>query len=69
MNSVCTIYRLFDDNEEKHYVSSVLQHQELEKLAEEFKVNKKQVVAKDFIDFVQAHDKEATEVQVKDLYF
>ena len=69
MNKEITIYRLYDDNEEKHYLSSLLNHEELEKLAEEFRTEQKQIIAKDFISFVQKHDKEAGEIQVQDLYF
>ncbi len=64
------IYRFFDDHEEKHYLNSSLDHQELEELVEKFKKkNKDKVFAKEFISFLHKHDPEATEVEVKDFYF
>ncbi len=69
MNKGTTIYRLYDDNEEKHYLISLLNHEELEKLAEQFRTEQKEIIAKDFINFVKKHDEEAGEIQVQDLYF
>ncbi|HSR18969.1 MAG TPA: hypothetical protein VLM39_12830 [Ignavibacteriaceae bacterium] len=63
------IYRLFDDHEEKHYVSSSLDHQELEGLVEKYKKRKEKVYAKDFIKYLTKYDPKAEEVTVKDFYF
>ena len=66
----CVIYRFFDDHEEKHYVNSMLEHQKLEELVEEFKKeNKDKVFAKEFISFLHKHDPEAMEVEVRDFFF
>jgi|APHig6443718053_1056840.scaffolds.fasta_scaffold90990_1 hypothetical protein len=69
MRKVRTVYRLFDDHEEKHYVSSSLDHQSLEKLVQEYKVRKEKVYAQDFVNFLHEFDQLAEEVVVKDLYF
>ena len=69
MDKCRKIYRLYDDNEEKHYLSSTLEHSRLEQLAEEFRVKKEQIRARDFIEFVHVHDQDAAEVEVHDLYF
>jgi len=45
--SVRTVYRLFDDHEEKHYVMSSLTHKRLEKLFEQYKGKKEEVYAKE----------------------
>ena len=69
MRKVRTVYRLYDDHEEKHYVSSSLDHQSLEKLVVEYKNRKEKVYAKDFVNFLHEYDHLAEEVDVKDLYF
>lgn len=70
MNKTCVIYRLFDDQEEKHYLSSSLNHQKLEELVEQYKKeNRDQVIAKEFISFLHKYDPEAMEVEVRDFYF
>jgi|YelNatPaOPRAMG01_1025707.scaffolds.fasta_scaffold04482_5 hypothetical protein len=64
------IYRLFDDQEEKHYMNCSLDHQKLEELVEQYKKeNKDRVIAKEFIKFLHMYDPEAEEVEVKDFYF
>jgi len=67
--SVRTVYRLFDDHEEKHYVMSSLTHKRLEKLFGQYKGKKEKVYAKEFITFLHKHDPKAEEVEVKDFYF
>ncbi len=62
-------YRFFDDNEEKHYVLSSLNHKELEELVEKFKAKREKVVAKDFVSYLKRHDEFAEEVILKDFYF
>lgn len=69
MLSKKVIYRFFDDQEEKHYVSTSLEHHELENLVEEYKSRKEKIVAKEFIDYLKSTDPEAKEVEVKDFYF
>ncbi|MBI2419207.1 MAG: hypothetical protein HYV28_15165 [Ignavibacteriales bacterium] len=64
-----TIYRFFDDHEEKHYVLCSLDHKVLEALIEKYKSRKDKVYAKDFVTYLKRHDKEAEEVIVKDFYF
>lgn len=64
-----TIYRFFDDHEEKHYVLCSLDHKALEALIEKYKSRKDKVYAKDFVTYLKRHDKEAEEVIVKDFYF
>jgi hypothetical protein len=68
MRKVRTVYRLFDDREEKHYVSSSLDHQSLEKLMAEYKGRKEKVIAQDFVNFLHEFDQLAEEVVVQDLY-
>jgi major membrane immunogen (membrane-anchored lipoprotein) len=63
------IYRLYDDHEEKHYVSSTLDHNKLEKLVEKYKERKEKVYAKDFVSFLHKYDSGAEEVEVRDFYF
>ena len=64
------VYRFFDDREEKHYLSSTLEHQELEELVEKYKKKSKdKVFAKEFISFLKKHDASAKEVEVRDFYF
>ncbi len=69
MDKCSVIYRLFDDHEEKHYVSSKLDHQKLEEIVEGYKAEKEKVYAKEFINYLHAYDPEATEVEVRDFYF
>lgn len=69
MKNGCTVYRLFDDREEKHYVISSFDHQKLEELINEYKKNQEKVYAKEFVSFLHKHDPEAKEIEVKDLYF
>jgi D-mannonate dehydratase len=64
-----TVYRIFDDHEEKHYLMSSLTHKRLEKLFEQYKGKKEKVYAKEFITFLHKHDPKAEEVEVKDFYF
>ncbi len=64
-----TVYRIFDDHEEKHYVMSTLTHKRLEKLFEKYKGKSEKVYAKEFIEFLHKHDPKAEEVEVKDFYF
>ena len=64
-----TVYRIFDDHEEKHYVMSSLTHKRLEKLFEQYKGKKEKVYAQEFITFLHKHDPKAEEVEVKDFYF
>ncbi len=64
------IYRLFDDQEEKHYMNCSLDHQKLEELVEQYKKeNKDQVIAKEFINFLHKYDPDVMEVEVRDFYF
>jgi len=49
MNNCALIYRIYDDQEEKHYLSSVLDHKKLEEIVEEYKLNNEKVYAKEFI--------------------
>lgn len=70
MKKTCVIYRLFDDQEEKHYLNSTLDHQKLEELVDRYKKeNKDEVIAKDFINYLIKFDPEAMEVEVRDFYF
>ncbi len=70
MTKPCVIYRLFDDQEEKHYLNSTLDHQKLEELVEMYKKeNKDQIIAGEFINFLIKYDPEAMEVEVRDFYF
>ena len=70
MKSRSVIYRLFDDQEEKHYMNCSLDHQKLEELVEQYKKeNKDRVIAKEFIKFLHKYDPEAVEVEVRDFYF
>lgn len=70
MTKPCVIYRLFDDQEEKHYLNSTLDHQKLEELVEKYKKeNKDQVIAREFINFLNKYDPDAMEVEVRDFYF
>ena len=69
MKKGCTIYRLFDDHEEKHYVLSSLDHQKLEELVEDYKKQNSKVYATEFVKFLSDKDPEAEEVTVKDFYF
>lgn len=69
MKNGYTVYRLFDDREEKHYVLSSFNHQALEELVEKYKKRKEKVYAKEFIKYLRRHDSEAKEVEVKDFYF
>lgn len=64
-----TVYRLFDDHEEKHYVMSSLTHKRLEKLFEQYRGKKEKVYAKEFITFLNKYDPKIEEVEVKDFYF
>lgn len=64
-----TVYRFFDDHEEKHYVLSSLDHKALENLVEKYKSKKTEVFAKDFVAYLKRTDKDAEEVIVKDFYF
>lgn len=64
-----TVYRIFDDREEKHYVMSSLTHKRLEKLFEQYKGKKEKVYAKEFLAFLHKHDPRAEEVKVMDFYF
>lgn len=64
-----TIYRIFDDREEKHYVMSSLTHKRLEKLIEQYKGKKEKVYTKEFLSFLHKHDPKAEEVNVRDLFF
>ncbi len=63
------IYRLYDDHEEKHYVCSSLDHQELEKIVEVYKSQKENVYASEFVKYLHEYDPSAEEVEVKDFYF
>ncbi len=70
MEKTCIIYRFFDDHEEKHYVNTSLEHQELEDLVEKFKKeNKDKVFAREFINFLHKYDPDAIEVEVRDFFF
>ncbi len=70
MKKECVIYRLFDDQEEKHYLNSSLNHQKLEELVDQYKKeNKDQVIATEFINFLHKFDPDAMEVEVRDFYF
>ena len=70
MKSSNIIYRFFDDREEKHYLSSTLDHHMLEELVEKYKKKSKdKVFAKEFITFLKKHDATAKEVEVRDFYF
>ncbi len=69
MATCSVIYRFFDDNEEKHYVSTSLDHQKLEEVVEKYKEKKEEVLAKDFIKYLNEYDPEAVEVVVKDFFF
>jgi len=64
-----TVYRIFDDREEKHYIMSSLTHKRLEKLFEQYKGKKEKVYAKEFITFLHKYDPKIEEVDVKDFYF
>jgi hypothetical protein len=64
-----TVYRIFDDHEEKHYVMSTLTHKRLEKLFEKYKAKAEKVYAQEFIEFLHKHDPKAQEIEVKDFYF
>jgi hypothetical protein len=63
------IYRIYDDHEEKHYVSSSLDHKKLEEIVDEYKKKNESVYAREFIKFLSNYDPEAHEVEVKDFYF
>jgi len=69
MKNGFTVYRLFDDHEEKHYVMSSFDHQKLEELVNQYKKNQEKVYAKEFISFLHKQDPDAKEITVKDLYF
>jgi len=69
MNNCALIYRIYDDQEEKHYLSSVLDHKKLEEIVEEYKLNNENVYAKEFISHLSKFDPEAHEVEVRDFYF
>jgi len=68
MKKGLTVYRFFDDHEEKHYILSSFEHQQLEELLEQYKKKKEKVFATAFIKFLHKHDPEAEEVTVKDFY-
>ncbi len=62
------VYRFFDDHEEKHYILSSFDHQQLEGLLEKYKEKKEKVYASEFVKYLHEHDAEAEEVMVKDFY-
>lgn len=68
MKKGLTVYRFFDDHEEKHYILSSFDHHRLEELVEMYKKTKEKVYASEFIKFLHQHDAEAEEVTVKDFY-
>lgn len=68
MKKGLTVYRFFDDHEEKHYILSSFDHQKLEELVELYKKEKQSVYASEFVKFLHEHDSEAEEVSVKDFY-
>jgi hypothetical protein len=64
-----TVYRFFDDHEEKHYVLCELEHKELEVLVDKFKAKREKIFHADFFRYLRRYDKTAEEVIVKDFYF
>lgn len=69
MKKELSIYRFFDDHEEKHYVITSFTRQQLEELLEKYKTIEENVYALEFIKYLHEFDSEAEEVQVKDFYF
>lgn len=69
MKKPYTVYRFFDDHEEKHYVLSSFTRQQLEELVEQYKAKVEKVYAGEFVKYLHEFDTEAEEVTVKDFYF
>ncbi len=69
MDKCALIYRIYDDHEEKHYVSSILDHKKLEEIVDEYKRKNESVYANEFIHYLNRFDPDAHEVEVKDFYF
>ena len=63
------VYRIYDDREEKHYLSSVLDHKNLEEIVDEYKKQHEKVYTNEFIHHLSNFDPDAHEVEVKDFYF
>lgn len=69
MSQCNLIYRLYDDQEEKHHVSTTLDHKKLEVIVDEYKKLHEKVIAREFIHYLKKYDPEAHEVEVKSFYF
>ena len=69
MSNCATIYRIYDDHDEKHYLSSVLDHKRLEEIVDDYKKQYEKVYANEFINHLKQFDSEACEIEVKDFYF
>lgn len=62
-------YRIFDDNENKNYLKSVLSHKQVEKYLKAFEKTHQKYFNSEFTEHLRKYDKKAEIVEVQDISY